>query len=71
MTDLSSRLRKIEGTITRIAPQKGTLKEMMDQVERWLIAEALRDHGGNKTKTAATLGITREGLHKKLAKFGV
>jgi Nif-specific regulatory protein len=71
VTDLSPRLRKIEGTITRIAPQKGTLKEMMDQVERWLIAEALRDHGGNKTKTAASLGITREGLHKKLAKFGV
>jgi transcriptional regulator with PAS, ATPase and Fis domain len=71
VTDLSLRLRKIEGTITRIAPQKGTLKEMMDQVERWLLTEALRDHGGNKTKTAVTLGITREGLHKKLAKFGV
>jgi transcriptional regulator with GAF, ATPase, and Fis domain len=70
-TDLSPRLRKIEGTITRIAPQKGTLREMMDQVERWLLTEALRDHGGNKTKTAVTLGITREGLHKKLAKFGV
>jgi transcriptional regulator with GAF, ATPase, and Fis domain len=71
ITDLSPRLRKIEGTITRVAPQKGTLREMMDQVERWLITEALRDHGGNKTRTAVTLGITREGLHKKLAKFGV
>jgi Nif-specific regulatory protein len=71
VTDLSPRLRKIEGTITRIAPKQGTLKEMMEQVERWLITEALRDHGNNKTKTAATLGITREGLHKKLAKFGV
>ena len=71
ITDLSPRLRKIEGTITRIAPKQGTLKEMMEQVERWLITEALRDHGGNKTKTAVTLGITREGLHKKLAKFGV
>jgi transcriptional regulator with GAF, ATPase, and Fis domain len=71
ITDLSPRLRKIEGTITKIAPQKGTLREMMDQVERWLLTEALRDHGGNKTKTAVTLGITREGLHKKLAKFGV
>jgi len=57
--------------VTRIAPKQGTLKEMMDQVERWLITEALRDHGNNKTKTAVTLGITREGLHKKLAKFGV
>jgi transcriptional regulator with GAF, ATPase, and Fis domain len=71
ITDLSPRLRKIEGTVTRIAPKQGTLKEMMDQVERWLITEALRDHGNNKTKTAVTLGITREGLHKKLAKFGV
>jgi Nif-specific regulatory protein len=71
VTDLSPRLRKIEGTVTRIAPKHGTLKEMMDQVERWLIAEALREHGGNKTRTAASLGITREGLHKKLAKFGV
>jgi transcriptional regulator with GAF, ATPase, and Fis domain len=71
VTDLSPRLRKVEGTISRIAPKKGTLREMMDQVERWLITEALRDHGNNKTKTAATLGITREGLHKKLAKFGL
>ena len=71
ITDLSPRLRKVEGTVTRIAPKQGTLKEMMDQVERWLITEALREHGNNKTKTAATLGITREGLHKKLAKFGV
>ena len=71
ITDLSPRLRKIEGTVTRIAPKQGTLKEMMEQVERWLITEALRDHGNNKTKTAVTLGITREGLHKKLAKFGV
>ncbi len=70
-TDLSPRLRKIEGTVAKALPKKGTLKEMMDQVERWLIAEALRDHGGNKTRTAATLGITREGLHKKLDKLGL
>ncbi|MCG8420622.1 MAG: sigma 54-interacting transcriptional regulator [Proteobacteria bacterium] len=69
VSHLSPRLRKIEGTLARIAPKKGTLKEMMEQVERWLLAEALREHGNNKTRTAQTLGITREGLHKKLAKF--
>jgi Nif-specific regulatory protein len=69
--DLSPRLRKVEGTLARIAPKKGTLKEMMEQVERWLLAEALREHDNNKTRTAQTLGITREGLHKKLAKFGM
>ncbi len=71
VTDLSPRLRKIESTVAKVAPKKGTLREMMDQVERWLISEALRDHGGNKTRTAVTLGITREGLHKKLDKLGL
>ena len=68
---LSPQIRKVEGLLGRIAPQKGTLKDMMDEIERWLLAEALRDHGGNKTRTAATLGITREGLHKKLDKLGL
>ncbi len=68
---LSPQLRKVEGTLARIAPKKGTLKEMMEQVERWLLTEALREHDNNKTKTAQALGITREGLHKKLAKFGM
>jgi len=71
VADLSPRLRKVEGTLARIAPKKGTLKEMMLQVERWLLAEALREHDGNKTRTAQSLGITREGLHKKLSKFGM
>ena len=53
------------------APTKGTLKEMMDQVERWLLIEALREHDNNKTTAAKTLGITREGLHKKLRSFGL
>ncbi len=71
VTDLSPRLRKVEGTVARIAPKKGTLKEMVEQVERWLLTEALRENGNNKTKTAVQLGITREGLHKKLAKFSL
>jgi transcriptional regulator with GAF, ATPase, and Fis domain len=71
VTDLSPRLRKVEGTVARIAPKKGTLKEMIEQVERWLLTEALRENGNNKTKTAVQLGITREGLHKKLAKFSL
>ncbi|MSP62556.1 MAG: FHA domain-containing protein [Myxococcales bacterium] len=68
---LSPQIRKVEGLLGRIAPKKGELKDMMEEVERWLLAEALRDHGGNKTRTAETLGITREGLHKKLSKYGM
>ena len=68
---LSPRVRQVEGMIERVRPTKGTLKEMMDQVERWLLIEALREHGNNKTAAAKVLGITREGLHKKLRSFGL
>jgi Nif-specific regulatory protein len=68
---LSPQIRRIEGILARIAPKKGTLEAMMEQVERWVLAEALREHNGNKTHTARALGITREGLHKKLAKLGM
>jgi transcriptional regulator with GAF, ATPase, and Fis domain len=68
---LSQRIRQVEGLVERIKPTKGTLKETMDQVERWLLVEALRGHDNNKTATAKTLGITREGLHKKLRAFGL
>jgi Nif-specific regulatory protein len=44
---------------------------MMDQVERWLLIEALREHHNNKTAAAKNLGITREGLHEKLRSFGL
>ena len=57
--------------IERVRPAKGTLKEMMDQVERWLLIESLREHANNKTAASKSLGITREGLHKKLKSFGL
>ena len=68
---LSARIRQVEGVLARVRPTRGTLKEMTDQVERWLLIESLREHDNNKTATAKTLGITREGLHKKLRGFGL
>jgi transcriptional regulator with GAF, ATPase, and Fis domain len=68
---LSPRIRQIEGVVDKVKPTKGTLKEMMDQLERWLLIEALREHENNKTAAAKSLGITREGLHKKLRAFGL
>ena len=49
---LSPRIRQVEGVIERVRPTKGTLKEMMDQLERWLLIEALREHDNNKTAAA-------------------
>ncbi len=47
----------------------GTLKEMMEHLEKLLLSRALEAHEHNKTKTAKALGITREGLHKKLSRY--
>jgi Nif-specific regulatory protein len=66
---LSSRMRKGEETAVRAGAARGTLKDRMIAVEKFIVFEALREHGGNKTSTAKTLGITREGLHKKLRQF--
>ena len=63
---LSSRLRRGERLFREAGAVKGGLREMMDSVERYVIACALRDHGQNKTSAARALGITREGLHKKI-----
>jgi len=68
---LSPRVRQIETVLLSAGAAKGSLKEMVDQVERQILIEALRDHGNNKTAAAKTLGITREGLHKKLKQLGV
>ncbi len=68
---LSPRIRNIEGLLDRIKPPRGTLKDQIEHIEKWLLIEALREHGNNKSATAKTLGITREGLHKKLKGYGI
>ncbi|MDI1429744.1 sigma 54-interacting transcriptional regulator [Polyangium sorediatum] len=68
---LSPRIRQVEGLVNRAGVARGTLKDMMDVVEKYLLLEALRDHNNNKTNAAKTLGITREGLHKKLRQYGI
>ncbi|MEZ4220876.1 MAG: sigma 54-interacting transcriptional regulator [Polyangiaceae bacterium] len=68
---LSPRVRRIEGVIEKAGAEKGTLKEMVEQVEKYFLLEALREHDGNKTSAAKTLGITREGLHKKLRQLKI
>ncbi len=68
---LAPHMRQAEGVIDRIAPKKGPLKDMLEEVERYLILQCLKEHDGNKTRAAEALGITREGLHKKLSRFGL
>lgn len=71
VADLSPRIREMERVIGRARPQQGTLKQMVEEVEKWILRDALKDHNNNKSATAKTLGITREGLHKKLKNYGM
>jgi Nif-specific regulatory protein len=68
---VSPRVRQVEGILTQARSAKGTLREMVDQVEKQILLDTLKNHGNNKTAAAKTLGITREGLHKKLKQLGI
>ena len=48
-----------------------TLGELVDEVERSLIAESLEKSSGNIAETARTLGLTRRGLYLKLKRLGI
>jgi transcriptional regulator with GAF, ATPase, and Fis domain/Tfp pilus assembly protein PilF len=46
--------------------QNVTLADALAEVERRMISEALRKHGGNISRAARELGLTRRGLYLKL-----
>jgi DNA-binding protein Fis len=44
---------------------------VLEEVERGLLAEALRRHGGNQSAAARFLGISRQTLIYRAKKFGL
>jgi DNA-binding NtrC family response regulator len=50
----------------------GTIyKEVIGELEKWLIEEMLVDTGNNKLKTAQKLGINRNTLKSKMKEYGI
>jgi DNA-binding NtrC family response regulator len=49
----------------------GSLTETMDRIEEKLIRQALATTGGNFSRAAAMLGVTRQNLHYKLKKYRI
>ena len=49
--------------------QNVTLADALADVERRMIADALRRHGGNISRAARELGLTRRGLYLKLERY--
>ena len=58
------------GAIAATASEQGsTLASAMAELERRMIADALRKHGGNISRAARELGLTRRGLYLKLERY--
>ncbi len=49
----------------------GTLRETVDRLERMIIEKALAEAGGNKSRVARKLGLSRLGLQKKMDRLGI
>ncbi len=53
------------------APQTSTLKDAREALERDMITQSLRKHGGKITSVAAELGISRPTLYELMDKLGI
>ena len=56
---------------TGAGPGEGSLRERVEAAQRAIILEALRGHGGNKTRAAKGLGVSRQGLIKMMHRLDV
>jgi transcriptional regulator with PAS, ATPase and Fis domain len=68
---LSPKLVEILEPVAQGARPEETLKEALERIEGWLIRRALANNGGRKARTARKLGLTREGLYKKIKRLGI
>lgn len=64
------------GGAVRALPKEGirkrpTLRESVAELERTRILETLEEFGGNQTKVALALGLTRKGLASKMRRYGL
>jgi len=50
-------------------PLSAIIKATVEKVEKKVLSEYLRKFGGNKTKVAAVLGLSRRALYNKLRKY--
>ncbi len=64
-------LPKTEEPAKELPPAGSSLPAAIEVLERRLIEEALRASGGNKQKAAQGLGLSRQGLIKKLKRLGI
>jgi DNA-binding NtrC family response regulator len=67
----SPNLNNIGDVVLMAERREGSLSDILARVEQHVIREKLAQHGGNRTATAKSLGISRVNLHQKMAKYGI
>jgi len=60
-----------EAGALKIPEGKGSITDILEDLERQLIVKALRENGGSQTAAAAALGLKRSTLRYKLEKYGL
>jgi Nif-specific regulatory protein len=69
-SNLSGKIAKKSMAVSPEVKTKGTLKEMVVALEKSVLTQALEKHGGNRTRVAGELGLSRYGLMKKMQRYG-
>ena len=69
--DLSEPIKGIGVDRAAIAGYRGKLRDIVDKVEREVIAATLAENDGNISRTAEFLGLTRKGLKDKKTRHGI
>jgi transcriptional regulator with GAF, ATPase, and Fis domain len=70
ISNLSDKIRDDSVRETHGVRLRGSLKEMVETLEKSVLLEKLREHKGNKTRVAKELGLSRNGLMKKMQRYG-
>ena len=68
---LSERIRKASRAPTVLPSTDQSLKQARTNFEREYIAEVLKNHGGNATRAAQSLGISRQMLQRKIKTYAL
>lgn len=68
-SNLSDKIRSRLVTESPGVKFQGSLKEMVEELEKAVLIRTLEKHGDNKTRVAKELGLSRNGLMKKMKRY--
>ena len=68
---LSEKIKASSGKTLSIHETEGRLKEVTERIEQRMVLEALQKTRGNRSQAARLLGLTRQGLLNKIARYNI